>query len=75
MAYTVPGYRPTPESAPGARFDNVKVAKATEVAADIYALERLTGYSLSDGGAFRRRLANMVRNGQIDPRFAPATSG
>ncbi|HUE27967.1 MAG TPA: hypothetical protein VMP89_14425 [Solirubrobacteraceae bacterium] len=41
MGYTVPGYQPTPESTPGAKFDNVKIAKATEIAADIYELEQL----------------------------------
>jgi len=62
---------PTPLSASGSRFDNEMIAKASEKAKDIFELEKLTGYSLDDGGAFRRRLANMVRNGQIDPKFKP----
>jgi hypothetical protein len=66
----VPGLLPTPQSRRGARFDNVKIAKASEVAADVRELEAITGYSLDDEGAFRRRLSHMVRHGQIDPKFA-----
>jgi hypothetical protein len=70
VSYTVPGLKPTPASRPGARFDNVKIARASEHASDLEDLARMTGYSLTDGGAFRRRIANMVCAGQIDPRFA-----
>ncbi len=71
MPYTVPGFAPTPDSRAGARFDNVAIARGSEVAADIDALAQITGYSLADGGAFRRRLVAMVRAGQIAPRFDP----
>jgi len=72
--YTVPGFSPTPRSGPRARFDNVEIARASEAAADLNQLAAATGYSLEDGGAFRRRLASMVASGQIDPKFKPSPS-
>jgi excisionase family DNA binding protein len=69
-SHTVPGMNSTPPAAPGARFDSVKIAQASESAADIEELARLTGYSLDDRRSFRRRVSRMVRDGQIDSKFA-----
>ena len=72
-SYTVPGFLPTPASSPGAVFDNVRIAKASEKARDIFELAEMTGYE--PHSTFLRRLSHMARHRQIDPKFEPRKAG
>jgi hypothetical protein len=72
-SYTVPGFSTTPASRPGAVFDNVRIAMASEKARDIFELAEMTGYE--PDGRFLRRLSHMARHEQIDPKFEPRLAG
>jgi hypothetical protein len=72
-SYTVPGFFPTRASRPGAAFDNVRIAMASEKARDIFELAEMRGYE--PRGSFLCRLSHMARHEQIDPKFEPRKAG